>query len=244
MPKYDYDLAKAKQLLDAAGWRAPANDPNGTRVKDGKPLKMRIFYNAGNKEREQLATVAQQYAKAVGVELEVISEEWNAYLNRVNKTRDMEMYVLGWSSRIEPHGMQNIWITEGAQNATGFSNPQVDELFPKAGTVAGLQPGRPQEALRRDPEAHLRRSAVHLYVGGREPRAVEQPLRANKLTSSGTATGPGSGTPRPGSSVSDLARTTQLRGGRRDRRAAFRGIQTHGPLRLPPRAAGRSRCCW
>ena len=63
-------------------------------------MKMRIFYNAGNKEREQLATIAQQYAKAVGVELEVIAEEWNAYLNRVNRTRDLELYVLGWNSAL------------------------------------------------------------------------------------------------------------------------------------------------
>lgn len=137
VPKTNFDPAKAKQLLDAAGWRAPANDPNGTRVKDGKPLKMRLFYNAGNKEREQAATVAQQYAKAIGVELDVIGEEWNAYLNRVNQTRDMEMYTLGWNSSFEPNGMRNIWLSDGGQNATGFSNPQVDELFPKAGTVPG-----------------------------------------------------------------------------------------------------------
>ena len=84
-----------------------------------------------------MATIAQQYAKAVGVELEVIAEEWNAYLNRVNRTRDMEMYVLGWSSGLEPHGSQNIWITDGGQNSTGFSNAQVDELFPKAAAVPG-----------------------------------------------------------------------------------------------------------
>lgn len=137
VPKYNFDVPKAKQLLDAAGWRAPASDPNGTRVKDGKPLKMRIFFNAGNKEREQVATVAQQYAKAIGVELEVIAEEWNAYLNRVNRTRDMEMYILGWSSGLEPHGSQNIWTTDGAQNATGFSDPEVDKLFPQAAAVPG-----------------------------------------------------------------------------------------------------------
>ena len=45
------------------------------------------------------------------------------------------MYVLGWSSGLEPHGSQNIWITDGGQNATGFSNAQVDELFPKAAAV-------------------------------------------------------------------------------------------------------------
>jgi peptide/nickel transport system substrate-binding protein len=137
VPKYEYDVAKAKQLLDAAGWRAPSNDPNGTRVKDGKPMRMRIFYNAGNKDREQLATIAQQYAKAVGVGLEVISEEWNAYLNRVTKTMDMEMYVLGWSSGLDPQSSQNIWVTGGGQNSSSFSNPVVDDLFPKAATVPG-----------------------------------------------------------------------------------------------------------
>jgi peptide/nickel transport system substrate-binding protein len=123
-------------IFASASW-AHSDDPNGTRVKDGKPMKMRIFYNAGNKDREQLATIAQQYAKAVGVDLEVISEEWNAYLNRVTKTSDMEMYVLGWSSGLEPQGTQNIWVTGGGQNSTGFSNPVVDDLFPKAATVSG-----------------------------------------------------------------------------------------------------------
>jgi len=137
VPKYEFDVARAKQLLDAAGWRTPPNDPNGVRVKDGKPMRMRIFYNAGNKEREQLATIAQQYAKGVGVELEVIAEEWNAYLNRVTKTRDMELYVLGWSSGIEPHAAQNIWVTDGAQNTSSFSNAQVDELFPRGAAVPG-----------------------------------------------------------------------------------------------------------
>jgi ABC-type transport system substrate-binding protein len=165
----------------------PANDPNGTRVKDGKPMKMRIFYNAGNKEREQLATIAQQYAKGVGVELEVIAEEWNAYLNRVNKTRDMEMYVLGWSSAIEPHGSQNIWITEGAQNATGFSNPQVDEQFPKAAAVAGCS-----QADRKKVYAEIQKlvSADPPYIFMWENESLSglnNRFVANKLTSLGYA---------------------------------------------------------
>ena len=135
--KYDFNVAKAKQLLDEAGWKAPANDPNGTRTKDGKPLKMRIFYNAGNPDREKIATIAQQQLKAVGVDLEVIAEEWNAYLNRVNKTYDMEMYVLGWSSPIDPATSQNIYTTGAGQNSMGYSNPTVDELFPKANNYPG-----------------------------------------------------------------------------------------------------------
>jgi peptide/nickel transport system substrate-binding protein len=134
---YNFDVKKANDLLEAAGWRRPGNDPNGVRAKDGKPFKVRIFYNAGNKDREQIATIAQQQFKQVGVDTEVIAEEWNAYLNRVNKTFDMEMYVLGWSSGIEPHGSQNIWVSDGGQNSTGFSDPKVDELYPKAAVVPG-----------------------------------------------------------------------------------------------------------
>jgi peptide/nickel transport system substrate-binding protein len=137
--KYNFDVRKANELLDAAGWRRPPNDPSGTRVKDGKPFKIRIFYNAGNKDREQIATIAQQQFKAIGVEAEVIAEEWNAYLNRVNRTRDMELYVLGWSAGIDPDGSANIWTTNGGQNATGFSNPRVDELFPQAAKVPGCR---------------------------------------------------------------------------------------------------------
>lgn len=139
VPKVTYDPEKAKRLLDEAGWRVPPGNPTGTRMKDGRPLKMRIFYNAGNKEREQIATIAQQYAKAIGVELEVISEEWNAYLERVTRRYDMELFVLGWSSGLEPHGSLNLWTTGKAQNYTGYSNPQVDELFPKAATVPGCK---------------------------------------------------------------------------------------------------------
>ncbi|HEX2033326.1 MAG TPA: ABC transporter substrate-binding protein [Chloroflexota bacterium] len=137
VPKLEYDVARAKRLLDEAGWRPPAGDPNGTRVKDGKPLKMRIFYNAGNKEREQIATIAQQQAKAIGVELDVISEEWNAYLERISKTRDIELFVNGWSSSLEPHGSMNLWITTGGQNDVGLSIPRVDELYPRAAAVPG-----------------------------------------------------------------------------------------------------------
>jgi peptide/nickel transport system substrate-binding protein len=140
VPKFNYDVEKAKRLLDETGWRTPAGNSSGTRVKEGKPLKMRIFYNAGNKEREQIATIAQQYFKAVGVETEVISEEWNAYLNRVNSTKDLEMYVLGWNAGIDPWSFSNsIWKSDGTQNSTGYNNPKVDALVPQGAYVPGCK---------------------------------------------------------------------------------------------------------
>ncbi|MFN8535082.1 MAG: ABC transporter substrate-binding protein [Dehalococcoidia bacterium] len=137
--KFPYDMAKANQLLDEAGWRRPANNPQGTRVKDGKELKMRIFYNTGNNEREQIATVTQAQARQLGWELEVVGEEFQAYVNRVNNTRDMELFILGWSSGLDPNGTENIWVTGKPQNSTGFTNAQVDTLYPKAASITGCK---------------------------------------------------------------------------------------------------------
>jgi peptide/nickel transport system substrate-binding protein len=135
LPKFDFDAAKAKKMLDDAGYKPGAD---GIRVsKDGKPLKFRLHYNSGNKQREQIAIITQQYLKDVGIAAEVIAEEWNAYLDRVNKTRDMDMYILGWTGGYDPSSTKNIWASDGGQNSTGYNNPKVDELFKKAETVPG-----------------------------------------------------------------------------------------------------------
>jgi peptide/nickel transport system substrate-binding protein len=136
LPKWPYDPAKAKQLLKDAGWTPGAD---GILQKDGKPFKVRLFYNAGNNEREKIAIISQQFLKEVGIQAEVISEEWNAYLNRVNTTRDLDMYIIGWSAGIEPNGFGNIWKSDGGQNATGYNNPEIDKLYNEAANVPGCK---------------------------------------------------------------------------------------------------------
>jgi peptide/nickel transport system substrate-binding protein len=133
VPKFDFDVAKAKSMLDDAGWKAGAD---GIRVKDGKRLSFRMHFNAGNKRREQIATVAQQYWKDVGVDLSVNQEEWGAFLKRVQETKDFDTIVLGWVGGYEPHGQSNIWSTGQPQNYIGYSNPQIDDLFKKGVTIS------------------------------------------------------------------------------------------------------------
>lgn len=135
LPKFAFDPAKAKKMLDDAGYKVGAN---GIRIgKDGKPMKLRIFYNAGNKQREQISIITQQYLKDIGIDSEVIAEEWNAYLDRVNKTRDMDLYVLGWVGGWDPNSTGNIWKSDGGQNSTGYANKDVDKWFDDAANVPG-----------------------------------------------------------------------------------------------------------
>ncbi|WP_255590963.1 MULTISPECIES: TIGR04028 family ABC transporter substrate-binding protein [unclassified Acidovorax] len=68
--KLGYDEAKAKQLLDDAGWKINAN---GLREKDGKELVLAAYESLPQPQnKETLQLVAQQWAK-VGVKLNVLA---------------------------------------------------------------------------------------------------------------------------------------------------------------------------
>lgn len=68
--KLGYDEAKARQLLDEAGWELNAN---GLREKDGKELVLAAYESLPQPQnKETLQLVAQQWAK-VGVKLNVLA---------------------------------------------------------------------------------------------------------------------------------------------------------------------------
>lgn len=68
--KLGYDEAKARQLLDEAGWKLNAN---GLREKDGKELVLAAYESLPQPQnKETLQLVAQQWAK-VGVKLNVLA---------------------------------------------------------------------------------------------------------------------------------------------------------------------------
>jgi peptide/nickel transport system substrate-binding protein len=62
--KYDYNVAKANQLLDAAGWVKGAD---GIRSKNGKTLKV-DWLTTNKAYRKLIATAQQQYLRAVGID--------------------------------------------------------------------------------------------------------------------------------------------------------------------------------
>ncbi|WP_405054702.1 TIGR04028 family ABC transporter substrate-binding protein [Variovorax sp. UMC13] len=68
--KLGYDEAKARQLLDEAGWTVGAN---GTRSKDGQELALRAYEALPQPQNKAtLQLVAQQWAK-IGVKLNVLT---------------------------------------------------------------------------------------------------------------------------------------------------------------------------
>ena len=137
LPRFAFDLTKANKVLDDAGYKKGAD---GLRLsKDGKPLKFRLEYNAGNTQREKIALITQQNLKDIGINADVNAVEWNAYLEKVNNTHDVDMFVLGWVGGYDPASTKNIWASDGGQNSTGYKNSIIDDLYKKAETVPGCK---------------------------------------------------------------------------------------------------------
>ena len=67
MRSYPFDPARARTLLDEAGWRDSNGD--GIRDKDGQPLAFTLITQAGFAVRENVAQVLQRQFRDVGVDV-------------------------------------------------------------------------------------------------------------------------------------------------------------------------------
>ncbi len=84
----------------------------------------------------RIAEILQFEAQQVGIEVEVIIEEWGAYLTRIQETDDFDIFILGWSGQLDPdRAMIRQFHTDGANNYGKYSNERVDYLLDLGRTV-------------------------------------------------------------------------------------------------------------
>lgn len=106
LANYDHNLEKAKQLLDEAGWKV---GKNGIRMKNGKPLALTFSYNAQNAQEGTIAQSVQADLKDVGIDLAIISEEKQNFLDR-QKDGDFDLqYSLSWGTPYDPQSYLSSW---------------------------------------------------------------------------------------------------------------------------------------
>ena len=113
VPMYNHDPAKAKSLLDDAGWKVGAA---GVREKNGVPLSFTVITQAGFAIRENVSQAIQKQLKDVGVDMKVklmdgtsISGVWfsgnfEAMLHWWQMGADPEMTLFFASDRVPPAG--------------------------------------------------------------------------------------------------------------------------------------------
>ena len=77
-----YDTAKAKELLENAGYTYPEGGAK-LREKEGVPLTLRLLVNSENKARVTAAKMLQEMLAVVGIGSELESIDYNSYVVRI-----------------------------------------------------------------------------------------------------------------------------------------------------------------
>jgi peptide/nickel transport system substrate-binding protein len=131
-PYYNYNLTMAEKILDEAGY-TKSFDLSGTLYRfNGTTI--RLFYNAGNSEREMMAVMYRAALDQIGILSSIIAEGWPQLLHRMYTTDDWDTMFIGWGpdyndpdDYIAPF-MGSANISQDTYN-TGWKNETVDKYI-------------------------------------------------------------------------------------------------------------------
>ncbi|MDU0201960.1 ABC transporter substrate-binding protein [Paenibacillus sp. MAH-36] len=121
---YKFDIEKAKQLLDEAGWKPGAD---GIREKDGKQLSIH-FLGSKSAQTDNFIAVTTESFKALGVKFQPeVFADFNALVSKV-EGGDYDMVSFSTSLITDPSdGLQPFVDGE----IKGYNNPKFKELYDK-----------------------------------------------------------------------------------------------------------------
>ncbi|MFJ8256410.1 nickel ABC transporter substrate-binding protein [Peribacillus asahii] len=124
----DYDVEKAKALLNEAGWKLPKG--KNVREKDGKPLEVELMYDSAESIQKAMAETLQAEWAALGVKLNIVGVELTVQIQRF-KGNDFDLnFFSNYGAPYDPHTFVNIVGSEGFGFKEAISSyPKKEELL-------------------------------------------------------------------------------------------------------------------
>lgn len=121
----DYDPARARALLDQAGWKPSAD---GIRVRDGQRLAFDIEVSSGVVDRLIILQVAQRNLAAVGIAMSIRGVEFNElFATLAGNGHDWDSIMIAWTVESYPD-QQEFFSSDGTQNFGHFRDARMDAL--------------------------------------------------------------------------------------------------------------------
>lgn len=123
---YDYDLEKAKQILEDAGWKEGSD---GVREKDGKKLEVHLVGTTNNPVVDALVPVATNDWKELGVHFTSEVMQFPSMRQKVKNSDGWDLYFMAHGLTADPSTSKLTYVTGGSQNWLGYANSKVDGLY-------------------------------------------------------------------------------------------------------------------
>ncbi len=133
LPPIDYNMEKAKQLLEEAGWKDSDGDGVRDKVVDGKKMDFKFtFVNNNNPKRKKVMLIVIESLKQLGIQADLQEYEWSVFLDKTKK-HDYDACYAAWQLNVTPDDPYQIWhssqtIAEGS-NWISYKNPEADKLL-------------------------------------------------------------------------------------------------------------------
>jgi peptide/nickel transport system substrate-binding protein len=123
--RWPYDPARAKRLLDEAGFA----DPDG----DGPLPRFRLSFKTTNIDlRRRIAEALKEQLHHVGIELEVRTYEWATFFSDVKKG-NFHLYSLAWVGVMDPDILYQVFhslsVPPRGDNRGRYMNREIDRLL-------------------------------------------------------------------------------------------------------------------
>ncbi len=146
---YDFDPDRAQELLAEAGY------PDGisTMTVNGQEVPLEFWYMPVSRPYyptpQPIAELFAAQLAAVGINVELKTEEWGTYLDNVDAGQKNGMWMLGWTGDYaDPNNFLYVFFGPSAETQQGYQNQEVIDLLLQAGEAPTEEEAAPlfQEA--------------------------------------------------------------------------------------------------
>jgi peptide/nickel transport system substrate-binding protein len=134
-----FDIAKANQLLDAAGFKRGAN---GVRIADGHPMSYNVIFPPDERGTgDRTFQIMQSDLAKIGISISQQNMDDSATFNAISapdsKYETFDMAMWDWVPPVDPDFMLSVMTCAqlGNNSDSGYCNPAYDKMYARQSTL-------------------------------------------------------------------------------------------------------------